>query len=219
LRIYTIAANLKRCYISANTFFNHKLLVMQKIIFSLILFTAFSACRVPEKGGITLNGNEVDVNLAFSAVYKATQEGLAESGSTSFTIESIDLSFQTTSTYSFEAGAKLWVLSGKYSKSHSMAKKATFTFKEAEHKEGLLKNNNTEDYRRYLVAVLKAAEGVQKIGQVGLADIEVEVEFTLTKKGETAAEIELSPITPSLGASREKEYVHTITLKLTRKPK
>lgn len=155
----------------------------------------------------------IEVNKSFEKVYKDTQQALLEVDSTVLEIESIDLTFATTTTWESTAGVKLWVLSSSYKRTKSNSKTATFSFgkKDVKKEESLL--GKKEPFKEYLISVIKAAKDIKSTDKFELKEIEIEVEFTLTEAIDGTGEIELLPVTPSISINREKEAVHTITLK------
>ena len=179
----------------------------------LILIGTICSCA-STKNGTKSKVINIEVGEAFKRVYQATQESFAEADNKTLKLESIDLSFSTTTTFSVEGGVKLWVVSGKYSRKSSNSKKATFTFTEDENvKKALTEDTQIQDFKKYLISVIKSTENIQKIEKFGLSEIEVEVVFTLSKSGEGGIEIEILPVTPALSGSKEKEFAHSITLK------
>ena len=160
----------------------------------------------------------IPVETAFDKVYDATQEALKESKNAKFDLKGIDLAFATTTTVSAEGEVKAFVLSGKYTGEKSFSKKATFSFAEDE-THGLTKSSdaNITAFKKYLVGVLKSSMEVNQKGNFKLQEIEVEVEFTVKNSISGGVEIEISPVTLGGTVGREKEIVHTITLKFKKK--
>ena len=193
---------------------------MKKYLPTIALFffvATFCSCA-SSRNSTKSKVEKIEVNDAFKKVYDATQQALAEADNKTLKLESIDLSFSTTTTFSVEAGIKLWVISGKYSRKNSTSKKATFTFQEDENaKKSLAEDPQIEQFKKYIISVIKSTENIQKIEKFGLSEIQVEVEFTLSKSTEGGIEIEISPVTPSLSGNKEKEFTHSITLKFKKK--
>lgn len=161
---------------------------------------------------------KIEVNEAFKKVYDATQQALLETQNSELELESIDLAFATTTTTDISGGVKLWVVSGKYQRSKSNSKKATFTFgRDTNTAKALVEDASVKYFKNYLIAVINGSKGVKSVDSFGLKEIEVEVEFTIKKAVEGGVEIEISPVTPSATINREKEAVHTITIKLKKK--
>jgi hypothetical protein len=187
----------------------------------------------------------VEVNRAFQAVYIATQEALVEAhkqareadqkvlkvdpnakSEDSLKVNKIALTFATTTTSEVGVGAKIVVLSAKYTRTKAEAKQATFTFTEDAifTKNNKLKNKHEDDidkFKLHLVQVIRAAQQIENTATLGLKEVGVEVAFTLKNKGEGGVEvpISLTPVTASAGGSRQKEAVHKIALTLVRAEK
>lgn len=185
-------------------------------IFLLLIFLPSCACI--NKTYKTNKEEKIEVNDAFKEVYQASQKAISDAGETKLKLESIELAFATTTTTEISGGVKLWVASGKYTHTASKAKKATFTFGVPKKDEkGLIEYSKNKEFVDYLKSVIIAANNVKSIDNFGLTDLEVEIEFTIKKAGELGVEIDLSPIIPSATMSLEKEIVHTITLKFSKK--
>ena len=114
---------------------------------ALSIFFSCSSTKAITKSKV----QKIEVATAFKRVYDATQQALAEADNKTLKLESIDLSFATTTTFSVEAGVKLWVLSGKHSRKSSASKKATFTFEEdTDAKKALAEDPQIEQFKKYL---------------------------------------------------------------------
>jgi hypothetical protein len=187
--------------------------ILMRTTIYFILFVTICSCA-SSKNGSKAKVVNIEIDEAFKRVYQATQESLAEADNNTLKLESIDLSFSTTTTYSVEGGVKMWVVSGKYSRKSSTSKKAVFTFTQDENvKKALTEDPQIQGFKKYLISVIKSTENIQKIEKFGLSEIEVEVEFTLNKSSEGGIEIEILPVTPSLSGSRERELAHSISMK------
>lgn len=190
--------------------------IVPKIVYFVLIATIYSCGS--SKNGTKSKVVNIEVGEAFKIVYQATQESLAEADNKTLKLESIDLTFSTTTTFSVEGGVKLWVVSGKYSRKSSNSKKATFTFAEDENvKKALTEDPQIQEFKKYLISVIKSTENIQKNEKFELSEIEVEVEFTLSKSAEGGIEIEILPVTPTLSGDKEREFAHSITLKFKRK--
>lgn len=184
---------------------------------SLITILAITSCGT-SKNISKSKETKIEVNQAFSKVYNATQQALTEIQNSELALESIDLAFATTTTTDISGGVKLWVVSGKYQRTKSNSKKATFTFEQDENTaKSLVEDKSIKYFKDYLIAVINGAKDIKSVDSFGLKEIEVEVEFTIKNAVEGGVEIEISPITPSATVNREKEAVHTITIKLKKK--
>ncbi len=172
-------------------------------------------------GGITkCKDAKVDVDKAFKQVYKATQEVMAEVDDSKMTLKSVDLSFATTTEFTQEYAAKVYVISGEFKKNQSRSKAVTYTFKQAETKlESFTEDKNIKEFKEYLKSVLNTAKGVTGEDTFALQEIEVNVEFTITCSKALGGEIELVPVTPSVKLDRTKQAVHSITVKLQKTEK
>lgn len=180
---------------------------------SLITIFAISSCG-STKDKTKSKEPGLKVNTAFKKVYDATQQALLETNNSELKLENIDLTFTTTTTTEIGGGITLWVVSGEYKKTKTNSKTATFSFgKDEKTMESFVDDNSIKAFKEYLISVIKATKDIKSIGEFGLKEIEVEVEFILTKTIGGSFEIEISPVTPSASINREKEAVHTITLK------
>ena len=184
---------------------------------SILLFAFLTSCATMHNTSQS-STEKIEVNDAFSKVYQAVQKAISKAGENTLRLESIDLAFATTTTTEVAGGIKLWVASGKYTHTSSKSKKATFTFGIPKASEkSFIENEKNKAFIDYVTSVIISANGVKSIDNFGLTDLEVEVEFTIKRAGELGVEIDLSPVTPSASINREKEIVHTITLKFKRK--
>lgn len=155
----------------------------------------------------------IAVDSAFKKVYEATQQALLETKSSEWKLDAIDLTFATTTTTEIGGGVTLGVVSGEYNQAKSSSKTVTYTFGESGNTtKALVEDKSITVFKNYLISVINAAKGIKNINNFGLTEMEVEVEFTITRTIGGGIEIELSPITPTGKVSREKETVHTITL-------
>lgn len=190
-----------------------------RISSAVLMFLAmmiFSSCSIFR--GSKFDIEKIDVNDAFKKVYEATQQVLAETNPQSIVLEDINLSFATSTTNTLEGEVKLWVISGGYSRSSSSERTASFTFAKSDTvKKALTTDKNVEAFKNHLLAVITEAEKVQSINEFGLSELEVGMEFVLTKSGNAGAEIAIVPVTVSLSGKREKSYTHSITLNFKRK--
>ncbi len=183
----------------------------------MIVISSTTSCR-SSKNFTRSKETKIEVNQAFKKVYDATQQALLETQNSELEIESIDLAFATTTTTDISGGIKLWVVSGKYQRTKSNSKKATYTFgKNDNTAKSLVEDASIKYFKDYLVAVINGSKEIQSVNSFGLQEIEVEVEFTIKKAVEGGAEIEISPITPAVNVNREKEAVHAITIKVKKK--
>jgi hypothetical protein len=178
---------------------------------SLILIVLITSGCAATKDRLA-DKNKTDVNLAFSQVYKATQEAMTAADMNGLELENIDLTFATTVESTVGVGVKLWVLSGSYSRTKSTAKTTTFTFGKTDSNNALTSDKNIKVFKDYLVSVINSAKSVKDIDKFGLTEFSAEVEFTINHTLEGGAEIELLPVTASLNGSKSKEVTHTITL-------
>lgn len=191
---------------------------LRTILGSILLLTLLASCASTHNACKIGKDEKIEVNDAFSKVYQAVQKAISNAGATTLKLESIDLAFATTTTTEASGGIKLWVASGKYTHTSSKSKKATFTFGVPKSSEkSFIVDTSNQAFIDYLTSIIVSAQSVKSIDSFGLTDLEVEVEFTIKKAGEVGVEIDLSPVTPSASVSREKEIVHTITLKFTKK--
>lgn len=186
-----------------------------QVSISLIFIVLATSCKSKQ---VISKENGIEVNEAFKKVYNATQQALSETENKNLKLESIDLAFETSIANETSVGLKLWVVSGKYVRSKSKSQKVTYSFGRDESvTKALHEDPKIKYFKDYLITVINSAKGLESIDSFGLKEMEVEVEFTLKKSGEGSAEVELLPITPNASFNREKEAVHTITLKFAKK--
>lgn len=186
-----------------------------QVSITLIFIVLATSCKSKQ---VISKENGIEVNEAFKKVYNATQQALSETENKNLKLESIDLAFETSIANETSVGLKLWVVSGKYVKSKSKSQKVTYSFGRDENvTKALHEYPKIKYFKDYLITVINSAMGVETIDSFGLKEMEVEVDFTLKKSGEGSAEVELLPITPNASFNREKEAVHTITLKFAKK--
>ena len=183
----------------------------------LALGIIISSCA-PLKNGTKSKTDTFEVGDAFKKVYSATQEALQEANNTELKLESIDLSFSTETSISNEIGAKLMVVSGNYSRKKGNTKKVTFTFREDENIGKIMKiDPQIQEFKRYLISVIKSTESIKKFNKFGLSEIEVEIGFTLEKTIDGSIEIVVLKVTPSAKISKTIALAHSITLKFKNK--
>lgn len=186
----------------------------------VFLFSAGLTSCSSTKPGKGSNGpaSIINVNDAFKAVYEATQQVLAEVKNETLKLEGIDLSFATTISTEASGEIKLYVVSGKYSRSWSNSRKTSYSFGErANNKKALVADPKNSQFKAYLIAAIIGSQNIKDIGNFGLKEVVVEVEFTIKNAIEGGVEFEILPVGASVSVSREKEAVHTITLKFSRK--
>jgi len=188
------------------------------ILKSILLLTVCASCASMQKPSKIDMNKTIEVNDAFNKVYYAVQKAISDAGETTLKLESIDLAFANTTVIEKAGGIKLWVVNGNYSRATSNSKTAVFTFGIPKPSDKLFTSDkNNDEFIQYVKSVIINAQSIKSIDNFGLTELEIEVEFTMSKTGETEAEIELSPITPSLKISKQKENTHTITLKFSNK--
>ena len=176
-----------------------------------------TSCCLTNKVRQISSTNLISVDSAFKKVYYATQVAINESNST-LNLKTIDLAFTTTQTNEANIGVKLWVVSGTYSSGKSFSKKTVYKFGIPENKAFVsLRDNSNTNFIEYLKSVIKSAENINPIEGFGLNELEVEVEFTISKSIEAGVDFDLSPINPTLNGKKGKEITHTITLTFNRK--
>lgn len=191
---------------------------LKKGIALLLVAGSFSVSSCVTQKEIKKEIKLLDVDAVFQNVYNSVQKAVAKAGPKKYAVESIDIEFGTTNTINGTAGITLFIVSGKYSRSYAKAKSAKFHFAPDPEKTKM-EDDRTKKFVDYLASVITAAEKVQIKDDFALQEFSAEVGFTITESGELAAEADYSPITPSLGFSKESEYVHTITVNFAKKIK
>jgi hypothetical protein len=181
-------------------------------IFSLTL----TSCATQKE--IKKNIKHLEVDAVFQKVYDAVQDAVKKANPQKYEVESIDIEFGMTNTVSGNAGLTLFVVSGKYSHAYANAKAASFHFA-PDPTSNKNVDKSAQQFRDYLAGVIEAAEKVNIKNNFALQEFSAEMGFTITQSGELSAEAEFSPATPSLGFSKESEYVHTITVNFKSKTK
>jgi hypothetical protein len=195
-----------------------KATTLTAMIITPVFLLLTSSCTSTRK--IEHSVKYLEANEAFSTVYNATRQAILKANLGGFELESIDIKLGTTSNRNGQVGAKIWVVSGKYSKAYSKAKSATFTFSDLTKGDKSIEElAPSKEFIDHLYKVLIAAKEIKPIETFGLSEFVAEVEFTITKTVDVEGEIELSPVTPSLGFSRESEYAHSVSIKFKRTKK
>jgi hypothetical protein len=161
--------------------------------------------------------NKKEINDVFHEVYLATQQAVAKVKGDEFKIDNIDLTFKTVSTIEVSGGIKLWVVTGKFTRSNSSAQSTTYSFGESPDKIRTDEDPNTKKFRQYLESAIRSSKNIQPVGAFGLQSFQVDVEFTITNTSEAGVEVEILPITPSIGGSHAKEFTHSISIKFSKK--
>lgn len=181
-----------------------------------VLIILGSGCKSQQK--LIASVKKVEINDAFSKIYKATQAAIAKAKGDDFKIENIDLTLKTVSTTETGGGAKLWVVSGKFTRANSFTQSTTWSFGDNSDKvRGDEEDDNTKKFREYLESVIESSKNIKAIGSFGLKEFQVDVEFVVTNTTEGGVEIEILPVTPSLSISRGKEFTHSISVKFSKK--
>lgn len=186
------------------------------LIATLFILTSCSSTNMLSKNKIP---KQIDVNEVFKKVYHDVENALSDDEVLKNTIklESIDLEFATVTTVGGEAGLKLWVVSGKYSRSFSNSNKTIFSLTDlSQIQTKKLTKPAYDKLTKYLISSILAAQSINPIGNFGLKEFEVEVSYTINQSGEIGAEIELLPVTAGLTVKKEKEISHTITIKFSK---
>jgi hypothetical protein len=184
------------------------------LVLFVSLTTGLLSCNANKR--IVTSVKTIAVDQAFKKVYDATQAALKKAGNGKFGIESIDLTFKTTTTTTIEGGVKLWVLSGTYSNANAKTYSTTWSFAKDN---DVSKRYTVADtaFVNYVSSVIVASQKIESIDDFGLKEFQVDVDFTVTNTGVGNAEIALSPVTPSITGTREKGYEHSISIKFSKK--
>lgn len=193
---------------------------LKTICYAILFGSIITSCNCNKK--ITCKDKKIDLQEAFTKAHEAVQQAIKEAEDegtiNKWKLEQADLEFTNVTTTTGEAGAKLYIFEGKLAGSRAKSNKATFTFKR---KDPAAKKFADEDrfkeMKDFIKKTLKTANETAGNDDFELKEFEVEIEFTVKCSAEAGVTLEIAPITPSAKISRERENVHTITLKFSRK--
>lgn len=188
------------------------------VFFAVILLTTTNACK-NGRGAMKTMEATVSVKDAFDDVYKSTQEALrlADSLGISFDISSIDLSFSNVVTKEVGGSLEVLVVTAGYSRTSSKSKSATFTFEKKPVDKSTPKYYRNNEFTKYILDNLLAANTIVDKNGLGLTTIEIEIEFTIGSSLDGSVGVEISPIKLGATGNYSQENTHTITIKLSKK--